>query len=684
MRGSDSLCTENSDQAVSMEYRREIDGLRALAVLPVILFHAGFVTFSGGFVGVDVFFVISGYLITTIILHQLGQGTFSLAGFYERRARRILPALYFVMLCTLPFAWFTMVPVELIEYSKSLIAVPLFVSNVVFWLDAGYFQTASELKPLLHTWSLAVEEQYYVLFPLFMLLAWRWCKKWLGPMLLVVALASLIVAQWASQARPSFAFYMLPTRGFEILIGALIALSLNQKYSAFERYRAHPIYRPTSESGSLCGLALIIYAIFAFNKSTPSPSFHTLIPTLGTGLIIVFASQHTIVGKLLGWKPLVGIGLISYSAYLWHQPLLVFARLISIDHPSTATLLLLCVLSLVAGFLSWHYVEKPFKHKNRVSRANVLKWSLLLTGGFVLTGMIGVRNHGFPGRIAIPAEVASSIKGHEIRKECDLNYNWIGTNIDFCNLGNSAEKKISIAIFGDSHSIAILPVFDAVGKELSQKYTHIGVGGCPPLMGVDVARGHYAPGVCENLAQREYDFVKSNGIKNVFLVGRWSLYTDGDKYGHGVFYLTSNKNSRVDKATSRINFAESLKATVEKYQGLGARVFVMSQVPQQNVSGASLYTKLYWRNIADKTKVIKSASVSRSEHRSLQAFNRSVIQSVQKDTGFTFVDLDDLFCDDEKCHVGDDARSKYLDENHLSIPGAMSLRNVIRRLIADK
>lgn len=666
-----------------MEYRREIDGLRALAVVPVILFHAGFVAFSGGFVGVDVFFVISGYLITTIILDQLGQGSFSLAGFYERRARRILPALYFVMLCTLPFAWFTMVPVELIEYSKSLIAVPLFVSNVVFWLDAGYFQTASELKPLLHTWSLAVEEQYYVLFPLFMLLAWRWCKKWLGLMLLLVALVSVFAAQWASHARPSFAFFMLPTRGFEILIGALIALFLNQKYSAFEKFRAHPVSRPASESGSLFGLALIVYAIFAFNKSTPSPSFYTLIPTLGTGLIILFASQNTIAGKLLGCKPLVGIGLISYSAYLWHQPFLVFARLISIDNPSTATLLLLCGLSLGAGYLSWRFVEKPFKNKNRVSRANVLGWSVIFAGAFILIGMVGVRNHGFPGRIAIPTDVASAITAHEIRKECDLNYNWIGTNIDFCDLGSSTQKNISIAIFGDSHSIAALPVFDAVGKELSQRYTHIGVGGCPPLMGVDVARGHYAPGVCENLAQREYDFVKSNGIRNVFLIGRWSLYTDGDKYGHGIFYLTSNKNSRVDKATSRINFAESLKATVEKYQALGVRVFVMAQVPQQNVSGASLYTKLYWRNIADKMKVIKSASVSRSEHQSLQAFNRSVIQSVQKETGFTFIDLDDLFCDDEKCYVGDDVRSRYLDENHLSIPGALSLQDVIRRLMTD-
>ena len=656
-----------------MKYRREIDGLRALAVVPVILFHAGFSVFGGGFVGVDVFFVISGYLITTIILEQIGQGSFSLLGFYERRARRILPALYFVMLFTLPLAWLTMIPSEMTEYSKSLIAVPLFVSNIIFWLDAGYFQTASELKPLLHTWSLAVEEQYYVLFPLFMLLAWKWCKQWIGLLLLAVALVSVLAAQWGAYSRPSFAFFMLPTRGFEILIGALISLSLNQK-----KFRPFPISQTLRQSGSLLGLALILYAIFAFDKNTPSPSFYTLIPTIGTGLIIVFANNKTVVGKLLGWKLLVGVGLISYSAYLWHQPLLVFARLISVDNPSIATLLFLCLLSLVAGGLSWHYVEKPFKNKNQVSRANVFRWSLILAGVFIVIGMIGIRQKGFPGRFSIPAEVASAITAHEIRKECDLNYNWMGTNIDFCSLGDVSEKNISIAIFGDSHANAILPVFDKIGKELSQKYTHIGVGGCPPLIGVDVARGNYKPKVCEDLAQKEYDFVKAHDIKNVFLIGRWSLYTDGDKLGHGVFYLTSDSKPGVDKTTSRINFGESLKETVEKYQALGVRVFVIAQVPQQNVSGASLYTKLYWRDIADKMKVVKAVSVPKTEHLSLQAYNRSVLQSVQKDTGFTYINLDDLFCDDDKCAIGDDVRSKYLDEYHLSSIGALSLHDAIK------
>ena len=222
-----------------MRYRKEVDGLRALAVLPVILFHAGFTAFSGGFIGVDIFFVISGYLITTIIVAEMEQGSFSLLNFYERRARRILPALFFVMLCTLPFAWLWMLPSNFKDYSKSLIYVPLFVSNILYYLTSGYFAVASELKPLLHTWSLAVEEQYYILFPLFLMLVWKIGKKWIFSLLLVVAVVSVIAAQWGSSwgysthssTYPSFAFYLLPTRAFEILIGALISLYINLKSS---------------------------------------------------------------------------------------------------------------------------------------------------------------------------------------------------------------------------------------------------------------------------------------------------------------------------------------------------------------------------------------------------------------------------------------------------------------------
>ena len=250
-----------------MNYRREIDGLRALAVVPVILFHAGFEWFSGGFVGVDIFFVISGYLITSIILSGKQDGTFTLLRFYERRARRILPVLFFIMLACLPFAWLWMPPHEMVEFSRSLIAVPLFVSNILFWRETGYFATANELKPLLHTWSLAVEEQYYLLFPLFLLLTWKLGRRWIVALLAVMAILSLVLAQWGSMNSPTASFYLLPTRGWELLIGALVAFYLSRGIKVENSNKQKAI----NQAGSLLGVLLIGYAAVTFDKTTPFP-----------------------------------------------------------------------------------------------------------------------------------------------------------------------------------------------------------------------------------------------------------------------------------------------------------------------------------------------------------------------------------------------------------------------------
>ena len=206
-----------------MKYRAEIDGLRALAVVPVIFFHAGFELFSGGFVGVDVFFVISGYLITTILIEDLENQRFSLVNFYERRARRILPALFFVMFVCIPFAWMWMLPSQMKDFSQSLVAVSLFASNVLFWRESGYFDAAAEEKPLLHTWSLAVEEQYYVLFPIFLFLAWRYGKKRVFWMIVAMASISLLLSEWGWRNKATANFYLAPTRAWELFAGSIAA-----------------------------------------------------------------------------------------------------------------------------------------------------------------------------------------------------------------------------------------------------------------------------------------------------------------------------------------------------------------------------------------------------------------------------------------------------------------------------
>ena len=340
-----------------LQYRKEIDGLRAIAVFPVVLFHAGFQAFSGGFVGVDVFFVISGYLITSIILADKATGSFCLRRFYERRARRILPPLFLVMFVCIPFAFLWMLPDNLKSFGQSLTATSLFANNILLSLTSDYFGLEAEFKPLLHTWSLGVEEQYYLFFPILMMLFWHKGKRFLLCLLALLAVASFCVAEVNVFISPEAAFYQASSRAWELLVGALIACYLffydNPQKVAFHRF--------TCEFGGIIGIGLIAFAVFGYGKATPFPGFYALIPVVGTGLIILCATNQSYVGRLLGHRAFVGLGLISYSLYLWHQPLLAFGRLNNLDEPDGGFLMGLIFLALAFAFLSWKYVEKPFR-----------------------------------------------------------------------------------------------------------------------------------------------------------------------------------------------------------------------------------------------------------------------------------------------------------------------------------
>jgi peptidoglycan/LPS O-acetylase OafA/YrhL len=366
-------------------YRREIDGLRALAVLPVILFHAGFSAFSGGYVGVDVFFVISGYLITSLLVGELSRGSFSLLRFYERRARRILPALFLVMAVCLPMAWLWLVPADIADLSESMSYVAVFASNVLFARESGYFDTAAELKPLLHTWSLAVEEQYYLLFPL--LLAGLWRAGRLTMVLVLVGLGAASLYASITRVGDPAAVYLLTTRGWELAVGALIALTLGN--------RPLPASRLARDLASGAGAAMILMAVFMFSADTPFPGAYALIPTVGTALILMAAVPDTQVGRVLSSRPLVAIGLISYSAYLWHQPLLAFARHATPAGLTASRLLALCGFSLALAYVSWRLVEQPFRNAAKVDRRSIFALAIAGSIVFGVLGMTGTRTDGF-------------------------------------------------------------------------------------------------------------------------------------------------------------------------------------------------------------------------------------------------------------------------------------------------
>ena len=445
-----------------------------------MFFHAGFNAFSGGFVGVDVFFVISGYLITSIILHERHAGTFTLAGFYERRARRILPALFFVIFACIPFAWLWMLPSELKAFSKSLIAVSVFASNVLFWQDTGYFNSPTELIPLLHTWSLAIEEQYYLLFPIFLMLTWRLPKRYFVGLLVLVAMASLAAAQWGSVSRPDATFFLLPTRGWELLIGVFIALhladgSINGAVKAEEGRGA----KVGKDLASLAGLLLIAYSVHAYSRSTPFPSFRALVPTLGTALIILCATPATLVGKLLGNNLLVGVGLISYSGYLWHQPLLAFARFRGPDDPGTPLLLFLPFMALGLAYPTWRFVERPFRDRQRMSRARIFVLALVCTGVTASLGLVGYFGDGFPNRKLRDGTPMSDLE-FKVRTNYGLHETCEGKFTLSAHCRTSTEPEL--LVWGDSFAMHLVDGFLASKPGLG--VIQMTKSNCGPLVGL--------------------------------------------------------------------------------------------------------------------------------------------------------------------------------------------------------
>jgi peptidoglycan/LPS O-acetylase OafA/YrhL len=432
-----------------VRYRPEIDGLRAVAVIPVILYHAGFEPFSGGFIGVDVFFVLSGYLITSILLGERESGKFSLVGFYERRARRILPALFFVMAVSIPFAWAYLWPQDLKDFSQSIVAVSAFASNFLFWTESDYFDTAAELKPLLHTWSLAVEEQFYVLFPLFLMVTWRLGKRQISFLVVAVAAISLVAAEWASVKFPSASFYLLPTRAWELLLGALVA---------FYMFRKTDICG--NQSLSVLGLAVLAFSILTFDEQTPFPGLIALIPTIGVVFIVINTREGMLVHKALSNRLLVGVGLISYSAYLWHQPIFAFSQHRSIDEPTVEFLISLILLTFALSWVSWRFVERPFRDKRRFTRKQIFVFAVSVSGLFMLIGAVGHALNGFPGRFEYPSlpnyvfdNRALQRDSWSLLRELSRDENYGVDNSPFDNQSWFSETESpKILLVGNSHS----------------------------------------------------------------------------------------------------------------------------------------------------------------------------------------------------------------------------------------
>lgn len=624
-----------------MKYRAEIDGLRALAVAPVILFHAGFELFSGGFVGVDVFFVISGYLITTILIEEIENKRFSIVNFYERRAKRILPALFFVMLICIPFAWTWMLPNQMKEFSQSLVAVSLFVSNILFWRESGYFAAAAEEKPLLHTWSLAVEEQYYVLFPIFLFLAWRFGKNRVFWMIVVMAAASLLLSEWGWRNNATANFYLAPTRAWELFAGSIAAFIVQKRGVQKNNLL------------SLIGLAAIIFSIFFFDETTPFPSVYALVPVLGVVMLVLYADKATFAAKLLSTKGFVGIGLISYSAYLWHQPLFAFVRIRMIEHHSLPIMLALSFLSILLGYLSWKFVEKPFRGNN-LKRSNIFIISAFGLSTFTIIGMVGHNLNGFSERenfqpiMNYQASLNESASGF---RHCDaFPYIIDGLEGKICLIGDQTKEPIGL-LWGDSYAGAALYGIDQLLRKREQSYIAILSDGCPPIPGISRARNAFNCNFERHSKVLNW-FVNQTKVNELIWVGRFRSVS-GDSVGNG-FYL--------DGLEPTLSLLESkIKKTSEILLDSGKRVVFVLDGPNFPVSVSSYMSKVIFLNLNIDTNLIQ---VSVTHERDAIGLSPAFLSSID---GLLYVDSISLFCDISTCSgIMKNGNPLVVDEGHIS------------------
>lgn len=647
-----------------MNYRPEIDGLRAIAVIPVLFYHAGFSWFSGGYIGVDVFFVISGYLITTILIGEIKAGHFSIWRFYERRARRILPALCFVMLACIPFAWKWMLPDQFKDFGQSIVAVVFFASNILFWRESGYFEASAEEKPLLHTWSLAVEEQYYLLFPLFLLFVFRYGKQRVFWMICIMACISFVMSEWGWRNRPNANFYLLPSRIWELLAGSIAAFFITSG-----GVRTNGLY-------AIGGGLAILYGVFMFDHETPFPSVYTLFPVVGSVVIILYAQSGTWVARVLSTRPMIGIGLISYSIYLWHQPLFAFARIRSINEPSMLVMLMLCFASSILAYLTWAFVEQPFRRKSSwfTPRHRVFGLSAVALAAF---GMFGIWAHIQNGAgFRLPQDVQGLMVarvGDSSNCHNALNHKQIHDG-ETCVIGR-ADVTPTIAVLGDSHAARISDAFSDTLNAQGQAAVLFNGSWCAPLMHF-TTNAAKKNGCVENV-NASIDFVAGQTqIETVVLFAEWSNYTSGTRHGmQGADSYVFDASGayafqHIAPSGNVAQFEKAISYTFEHLSSAGKHVVVVMPTPEFefHVPKSLAKLKLFDEGIS------KLPTVTKAIYQARNSDAVSILKRHSDEHKFYVFDPFPIFCAQDQCaFMNNLGQALFEDDNHLNYLGAQML-----------
>lgn len=637
-----------------IKYRADIDGLRAVAVLAVVLHHLSAPLVPGGYVGVDVFFVISGYLITGIIAREMAEGRFTFSRFYERRARRIFPALFAALAVTLVAGYVLLLPSDMTATLRGALGTLFFASNVVFWRDMadGYFAaTDAGLNPLLHTWSLAVEEQFYVFFPVLLLACFRWARSYIVPVLIICALVSLAGAALLVQGKSVAVFFLSPFRAWELLAGSLLALG------AVPPLRS----RMFREAVAGAGLLAIGVACWVYDGKTTFPGLTALAPVLGAAALIhAGASGPSVATRLLQLRPVVWLGLVSYSLYLWHWPLIVFTRYTTGFEPITPYIPVLFIASLGLAALSYRYIEQPFRHGDSLSRRAVFASSAVFAVALSALAAVGLQRGGFESRFSAEVVKLDKARSPQIPfVNCDDRHLQ-----DACVLGASA-GEIKTLLWGDSHALAWAPALNEVFKDRGERALFANSSSCPPM--VNVHNAIKPACASQNRAVQDY-LLKDSAVETVVLAAYWSTYFKGD----GPISATREGGAVLSGVAAA---RAGLSDTLTWLQKAGRRVVLIGPVP---VYEKSVPLSLALGAAMSKDLLRNSAAEQLSKH----APFFEVAAAAGKSASFTLANPIDWLCDKSHCALITNTEPLYRDAHHLSVAGAMALKQHLAAALA--
>ncbi|MBJ7574397.1 acyltransferase family protein [Luteimonas sp. MC1828] len=631
--------------SAGLTYRPDIDGLRAIAVLSVVFYHFGIGGLKGGFVGVDVFFVISGYLITAIIHSEIKRGEFTLGRFYERRARRIFPALFVVLLATMIASLWILLPSDLAWLGKASIATILFVSNVLYLLKSGYFDANSDFNPLLHTWSLGVEEQFYLGLPLMMLLVGRFWARGLGKVFAICALVSFIACVVVQPLNFKATFFLSPFRAWELLLGSLLGIGAipSIKYAAARNGIA------------IVALCSLVGAVALMGEGIDFPGWKVAIPVLATALLLhVGASGGSRVSAALSWKPLVFIGLISYSLYLWHWPLLVLAKYRAGMEPlSSAASLVLLVVTFLLAVASYYLVERPFRKSGRgsanITQPKVFLTSILAGAALVAIGLSLVSENGFPVRVAgVVAELDRARSAEIPFAKCHRVLP--GKDTD-CGIGTYGGQKRAL-IWGDSHALAWAPGLDEALKAHQWAGALAVEHACAPLIGLSNPRNRKCSGFNDGVV----DWIEANRPDRVYLIAHWPAWSNSE----GGYDLVDTASGSTGNEHI---FAPALGRTIEGIRPYVKEIVVVGPTPGAVDALPYKLAMARWKRLAvpDEAPIQLYRDISENFWRAVQPYAADVVA----------FNPESWFCNLEHCRYIDDGRLLYRDSDHLSVAGAL-------------